>query len=264
MDVSTPQLKDRSGVTGMPRSKSEQTNIKHPTSNVPWCLLTFSLTSSVAGFCFCFCLCFYFCFFSISSLSLFLSFPCHAPKFYSRLPPPPTPSPPDHRSSKSSSMSEFKDRAQSPSTGPIVGGILAALIVIFASVIIFRLARRRWKRTRSKHDPERPLGSAEDKHPSAEGAPVERSSLAHTVADHTDDKTRGPDHPDPPPVSKQEEPQRLVSPLTATISSPTTSTVSLQAEKPMTSAASDSDTQSISATTFLTAVQSVRYSASNP
>jgi len=161
------------------------------------------------------------------------------------------------------SETEARFRTRSPFTGPIVGGLLAGLIAIFAIVIIFRLVRRRWwKQSSPKHDPERPLGlaNAKDKRPSTEMET--ESGLAHTIVDHnhTDDSKRDPDHPDLPPLSKQDVPRRLGSPPTAAISF----TLSPQTAKPTASATSDPETQSISATTFVTAMQSPRCSANAP
>jgi hypothetical protein len=164
-------------------------------------------------------------------------------------------------------MAEPKARVQSPSTGPIVGGILAALILIFGSVIIFRLVRRRWVQKRPKHDTEQPLDGEKktvvDKISSLENASMERWSLAHTITDSPVER-RHSNHPNPPPDSKQEESQRLVPPLTTTYSS--TATLTLQPAKPTArlSPTSDTETQSIPAITFVTAMQSPRNVANAP
>lgn len=172
--------------------------------------------------------------------------------------PPTTPTRPRPTASfKSWSMSEAR-------TGPIIGGTLAVLILIFASVVIFYLAQRRWKQTRPQRDPERPLGGSKDKRPSAENVLVDRWSVAHTIVDNTDERRRDSNRPDPSPISKQEEPQRLLSPFTAMFYSPTTSTLSLQAPKPTVSATSNAETQSISAPTLVVAVQSPQCSATIP
>ena len=175
---------------------------------------------------------------------------------------PPLLSRPTTASFKQQSMS--KARVRSPSTGPIVGGILCALILVFGFVVFFRLARHWRTRVRPNYEPElRAKKTVADKSPSPEDAraPMERWSLAHTIIDHTDER-RHSNHPQPPLDSKQEDPERPVSPLTATTSS-STQDMTLQAAKPTAwlSATKDAETQSISATTFVTALQSPRASA---
>ena len=76
---------------------------------------------------------------------------------------------------------------------------------------------------------------------------MDRWSVAHTIVDNTDERRCDSNHPDSSPFSKQEDPQRLLSPFTAMFYSPTTSTPSLQTPKPTASATSDAETQSISA-----------------
>lgn len=149
----------------------------------------------------------------------------------------------------------------SPLTGPIVGGILAGLIVILASVIIFRLALRRVRRTQAI-DTEQPSGDAEKavvvKRPSTEETQAEaadQKSVTRTI-DYTEE-TGDSSHPGPLPEPTQEE-TRLVPPVAATAKSSST----LQVAKPMArlGAASGTETQSVSATSFATALQSPRSS----
>lgn len=154
----------------------------------------------------------------------------------------------------------------SPVTGPIVGGILAGLIVIFGCVIIFRLALRRIRRTQN-HDPERTSNSDDvekavvAKRPSAESegeaAAADAKSLATRTIDYTEE-TADSNHSEPLPNPKQEDTRPLVSPPFAA-KSPSSA---LQVAKPTArlSAATDTETQSMSATSFATAPQSQRNS----
>lgn len=151
----------------------------------------------------------------------------------------------------------------SPLTGPIVGGILAGLIVIFASAIIFRLALRRVRRTQAI-DPEQPSGDAEKavvvKRPSTEEAhadAADQKSVTRTI-DYTEE-TGDSNHPGLLPEPTQEETHCLVPPVAAAAKSPPST---LQVAKPMArlSAASGTETQSVSATSFATALQSPRNS----
>ena len=178
-------------------------------------------------------------------------------------PPPPTsvatPLPPGEIFHNLQSMSEDDGSSGSPPTGPIVGSVLAGLIVIFGLVILFRLVLRR---RGQKPESERPLHDVEkavvDKRLSADCA--DAKSLAHTI-DHTEeaDKSASPNHSGllhAPPDTKQEEAQQLVLPLAPKASS----------SKPTArlSANSEAETQSISAMSFATAMQSQRNSASLP
>jgi hypothetical protein len=151
-----------------------------------------------------------------------------------------------------------------PSTGAIVGGVLAGLIVAFSLFILYRLVRR----TRRKLAAERALEEVEkavvvEKRASAEGTQAETETEAEekksSAQTHTVDTDHNEAHistPSGPPKHGEDDARRPVPPLAGDVPSATL--------QPPPRVSAISDLESTSATSFATAMQSQRNSANTP
>jgi hypothetical protein len=85
-----------------------------------------------------------------------------------------------------------------PNTGPILGGVLLGLVVLFGTIIVVRLIRRRLGQKHKETDPE--LAKKADETVQL-GAPREAAS---STLVNRDDRTEDESSPNPPEGEKQE------------------------------------------------------------
>jgi len=88
-----------------------------------------------------------------------------------------------------------------PNTGPILGGILLGIIVLFGSIIVIRLIRRKLGLKRQETDPELAKKAGETVQV---GAPRKEASSAPV---NRDDRTEDERSQNPPKGEKQERTQ---------------------------------------------------------